>query len=231
MCCLSKHIPLGCPHKKNEQVKLTEDENVDEVNITLFTNDPMSDCEIFMTESQGSAIIDTASTRTVCGEKWLDNYVSGLSQEQTHKLTENPSCRPFRFGDGNLVYSTKKVKLPTKIGQTKCQTETEVVKVDIPLLLSKSSLKKAGTVLDMENDRAVMFKQNIPLGFTSSGHYCVDIRDQDNTRRQLKDDMILAVTAEDEALTVTENMSPGEKRKVLLKLHSLAMPQQTDCRG
>lgn len=64
-----------------------------------------------------------------------------------------------------------------------------------------------------------MFKQHIPLEFTSSGHYCVDIRDQDNTRRQLKDDMILTVTAEDEALTVTENMSPGEKRKVLLKLH------------
>lgn len=106
VCQSTFHWAKDCPHKKNEQVKLTEDENVDEVKITLFTNDPMSDCEIFMTESQGSAIIDTACTRTVCGEKWLDNYVNGLSQEPTHKLmkTENPSCRPFRFGDVNLVY-------------------------------------------------------------------------------------------------------------------------------
>lgn len=78
-----------------------------------------------------------------------------------------------------------------------------MVKVDIPFLLSKS-VKKAETVLDM--DKAVMFK------FTSSGHYCVDIRDLDHTRRQLNDDMILA-------LTVTENMLPGEKHEVLLKLH------------
>ena len=221
VCQSTYHWAKDCPHKKNEQVRLTETENVDEVNITLLTNDRMSDCEIFMTESLGSAIIDTACTRTVCGEKWLECYVNGLSQEQTNKLfkTENPSCRPFRFGDGNLVYSTRKVKLPAKIGQTKCQIETEVVKVDIPLLLSKTSLKKAGTVLDMENDRAVMFKQQIPLEFTSSGHYCVDIRDDDYTRKPMKDDKILAATAEDEALTVTEDMSPGEKRKVLLKLH------------
>lgn len=44
------------------------------------------------------------------------------------------------------------MKLPAKIGLTKCHIETEVVPVDVPLLLSKMSLKKAGTVLDMEND-------------------------------------------------------------------------------
>lgn len=57
-----------------------------------------------------------------------------------------------------------------------------------------------------------MFKQQIPLEFTSSGHYCVDIRD---TRRQVKD----AATADNVVLLVTENMSPIEKRKVLFMLH------------
>ncbi|KAI7800935.1 hypothetical protein IRJ41_015697 [Triplophysa rosa] len=168
-----------CPHKRTEQVKITEDANVEECNITLFTKASMSDAEIFMTESLGSAIIDTACTRTVCGEKWLENYVDGLTQDQLKQLmqTETPSCRPFRLGDGNLVYATRNVKLPAKIGLTKCQIETEVVKADIPLLLSKTSLKKAGTILDMEKDSAVMFKQSIPLELTSSGHYCVDIRD------------------------------------------------------
>lgn len=54
VCQSTFHWAKDCPHKKNDQVKLTEDENADEVNITLFTNDPMSDCEIFMTESQAS---------------------------------------------------------------------------------------------------------------------------------------------------------------------------------
>lgn len=107
------------------------------------------------------------------------------------------------------VYSNRKVKLPAKIGQTKCHVEAEVVKVDIPLLLSKTSLKKAGTILDMENNRAVMFKQPVPLEFTSSGHYCVDIRDKDTDKNE----------TENEVLTVTENMSTEEKRKALLKLH------------
>ena len=62
---------------------------------------------------------------------------------------ETPSCRPFCFGKiGNVIYSTRQVKLPAKIGQTKFYIDVEVVQVDIPLL-SKASLKKAGTVLDM----------------------------------------------------------------------------------
>ncbi len=39
----------------------------------------MSDAEIFMTESLGSAIIGTACTRTVCGEKWLEKYIDDLT--------------------------------------------------------------------------------------------------------------------------------------------------------
>ena len=86
----------------------------------------MSDAEIFMTESLGSAIIDTACTRTVCGEKWLESYIDDLTQDQVNRLmqTETPSCGPFWFGDGNLVYSTTNVKLPAKIGLTKCQIGT-----------------------------------------------------------------------------------------------------------
>lgn len=112
-------------------------------------------------------------------------------------------------GDGTVVYSRIKVKLPAKIGQTKCDIESEVVPVDIPLLLSKTSLEKAGTVLDMENDSVVMLKQPVPLELTSSGHYCVDIRDE-NTTESCNENEVLIVTAE---------MSTKEKQKVLVELH------------
>lgn len=106
-----------------------------------------------------------------------------------------------------LYIPPEKVKLPAKIGQTKCRVEAEVVKVDIPPLLSKTSLKKAVTILDMENDRAVMFRQPVPLEFTSSGHYCVDIRDKDTEKSE----------TEDEALTVTENMSTDKECITILQ--------------
>uniref|UniRef100_A0A3P8QS69 Integrase catalytic domain-containing protein n=1 Tax=Astatotilapia calliptera TaxID=8154 RepID=A0A3P8QS69_ASTCA len=61
----------------------------------------------------------------------------------------------------------------------------------------------------MENDSVVMFKQPVPLELTSSGHYCVDIRDE-NTTESCNENEVLMVTAE---------MSTKEKQKVLVKLH------------
>ena len=165
-----------------------------------------------MVEALGSAVLDTACTRTVCGEKWLDNYVSGLQQNELAKLETKDSARAFRFGDGRLVHSTKSMKIPAVIGQTKCHIETEVVPVDIPLLLSKASLKRAGAVLDIEHDKAVMFKQPVKIELTSSGHYCVNLKPEDNPEES-------EIHDEEEILTVTGNMTTQEKQKTLLKLH------------
>lgn len=76
-----------------------------------------------------------------------------------------------------MVYATKKVKIPAKIGQTKCHIETEVVPAKIPLLLSKASMKRVRAVLDMESDSPSIFSQPVKLDFTSSGHYSVNIMD------------------------------------------------------
>ena len=166
MWYLSEHIHWvnDCPHKK-EHVKMTSEnqcsEKSDECNITLFSKE--SDYEIFMVEALGSAVIDTACTRTVCGEKWLDSYVQGLDESKIQQVINMESSKPFKFGDGKVVHSTKKVKIPAKVGKTKCCIETEVVPSDIPLLLSKALLKRAGAVLDLENDTATMLKQQLAL--------------------------------------------------------------------
>ncbi|XDV39471.1 hypothetical protein PO909_008715, partial [Leuciscus waleckii] len=147
---------------------------------------------------------DTACTRTVCGQEWLDNYSTVLQKKSVKmmKETEAESHRPFKFGDGKVVYSGKRVKIPAKIGNMKCNIETEVVPINIPLLLSKTSLKRAGTVLDMEIDSAVMFNQPVKLDFTSSGHYCVNIVDNDN-KNPAHSDQIL--TVEDKLLRLMNN--------------------------
>ena len=66
------------------------------------------------------------------------------------------SNRSFRFCDGQIFKSFKQAVLPAKIGSTKCSIKTEVVKANIPLLLSKESLKRADSVLDLKNDTAEM---------------------------------------------------------------------------
>ena len=62
------------------------------------------------------------------------------------------SNTPFRFSDGRKVYSQNKATIPAKIGKTPCNIKVEIVDAKIPLLLSKSSLKKANTLVDLQND-------------------------------------------------------------------------------
>ena len=216
ICQSTFHWAKDCPHKA-EHVKMTEETaeagKIEECNITLFSKESLSDTEIFMVEALGSAVIDTACTRTVCGEKWLDNYIHTLKESDRNKMENTQSKRAFKFGDGRVVHSTKKVKVPAKIGQTKCHIETEVVPADIPLLLSKTSLKRAKAVLDIENDKATMFQKPVPLEITSSGHYCVNIVDKDCTATCENEPQA------NEVLAITDGMSKEEKHKVLVKLH------------
>lgn len=52
---------------------------------------------------------------------------------------------------------------------------TDVVNSDIPLLLSRSSMKKAKIKMDLENDTAIILGKEVALNLTSSGHYCIPI--------------------------------------------------------
>ncbi|VDI16939.1 Hypothetical predicted protein [Mytilus galloprovincialis] len=78
---------------------------------------------------------------------------------------------------------------------------------------NKASLKKAGTVLDLKNDRAIMFNKPVELEFTSSGHYCVNIV---KTKPEIQN---LPVNVEENVLNITDDMSTAEKRKTLVKVH------------
>ena len=48
------------------------------------------------------------------------------------------------------MYSQNKATIPVKIGKTLCNIEIKIVDVKIPLLLSKSSLKKANTLINLQ---------------------------------------------------------------------------------
>ncbi len=79
---MSEHISLGWRLSPQEEWTSKICLNVDECNITFFTKATIFDSEIFLAEPVGSAITDTACTRTVCGEKRLENDMKELSQDQ-----------------------------------------------------------------------------------------------------------------------------------------------------
>ena len=60
------------------------------------------------------------------------------------------------FGDVRQVSAVKRVIFRACIAGKVCKIEAEIVKENIPLILSKSSLKWCGTIIDMNNDKTTI---------------------------------------------------------------------------
>ena len=90
----------------------------------------------------------------VCGLIWLNKYIACLNAEDKASISYRDSRSVFRFGDGCHVQSTKTACIPAYIGPQKVHINTAVVNQDIPLLLSRLSMKKANMQINFEDDTA-----------------------------------------------------------------------------
>ena len=71
------------------------------VHITLVTGTDVSWTGNMLLESLGKGILDSACTKTVSGEKWMDEYIRNLNEEDKKKVVcETESKSLFRFGNG-----------------------------------------------------------------------------------------------------------------------------------
>ena len=128
-----------------------------------------------MGETLGSVVLDSGVSSTVCGTKWYKCFLEKLTDAQKKKVVKIKGVRIFKFGDGNKLSSLYKVILPCVIADIEVSIITDVVNSDIPLLLSKDAMKRAGTCLNFEDDTVMMLKKKIPLSCTLSGHYYIPI--------------------------------------------------------
>ena len=142
---------------------------------TMFTKDiDIGTMNNFSHEAFNQAVLDSGCSKTVCGQKWYNNFFeSSTSKSEIRRKQCKPSI--FRFGDGRAVSSQMTVTLPVTIGSKQVNLETDVVEADIPLLLSKYSMKKAETTIDFSTDMVTMFGEKMKLNFASSGHYMIPL--------------------------------------------------------
>ena len=170
-------------------------------------------------ESLACAVIDSGCTRTVVGRSWLNSYYDTLDEKQKKHLVIEKCCTPFRFGDGEEIISQEKVKIPGRIGSHNILIDSNVVDCELPLLLSKPSLKKAGAVIDFLNDKMMFNGEEVDLFETKSGHYCVPICN----KRKLVSDYITDDKKPQLVLSVSEETLFGqddnEIKKKAMKLH------------
>ena len=74
-------------------------------------------------ETLGMAVLDSACTKIVTGETWLNLFIDTLTEEDKKLVNIRPSDSYFRFGDGIEVNSTEIVKFPAVTGTKKVMIE------------------------------------------------------------------------------------------------------------
>ena len=69
--------------------------------------------------------------------------------------------KTFKFGGGERLKSKGEHNLPAVIAGKEVTIKTDVVESDIPLLLSRQSIKTAGVKVALESDTAKFFYKDI----------------------------------------------------------------------
>ena len=159
------HWANDCPNSYEKRSK--------DISVQLFTKEVTSEyLEVFVSETLNYALLDSGCNSTVCGENWLKCYLDTLEDSN---IAQMPSANQFRFGDGKIFHSKGKVNIPATIGNQNVFILTDIVDCEIPLLLSKASMKAANTKLDFASDTVNMYGADVMLNLTSNGHYCIPI--------------------------------------------------------
>ena len=163
-CESIKHLSYECPHKKQGSVY-----------ITLFGSGYDEQMPLVVQESLGMAVLDSGCTKTVTGKLWLNAYLESLTESDRQTVTYKTDGAKFRFGDGKEVVSETSVQIPAYIDSRRITINTSLVDNDIPLLLSRSAMKRAGMTINFDKDTAIILGSLIKLTISSSGHYCLPL--------------------------------------------------------
>ena len=216
-CDSVNHYGFDCPDRVSKEKKtyMTEkySDEPETYHVTLFQSDfeePQQLCGLTK-EALNTAVLDCGAAGTVCGDLWLKCYIDSLNEKDKNLIEYRKSSNKFKFGDGNKVCSQQLVKIPAVIGQSEVFIETDVVDKDIPLLLSKKSMKAAGTELNFRDDTVTMLDQKLDLNVTESGHYTIPIGRHSRIVERLNRNENVKIT-----LAISKDMSPKD---MALKLH------------
>ena len=131
-----------------------------------------------MSETWNTAILDCGASKTVCGKVWINAFLESLPSGLQESLKNSESNSYYKFGTGQAIKAIYSINIPVTIAQQDMMLQTDVIDEDIPLLLSRDSMKKANMLLNFENDSATVFGRHIGLIITKSGHYAIPLTTQ-----------------------------------------------------
>ena len=210
-CDSVNHWMSKCPDKDSTVSKSTY------YNIVLYQSDldDPQNISTLVKETLGAAVADCGAANTCTGQKWLELYIDSLSKEDSELVTFRESDKSYKFGVGPLQKAISVVKFPVYLGSKKVLLEADVIKQDIPLLLSKATMKRACSKLNTETDEIVMLGENIKLINTSTGHYAIPI----TPNKRLINHLSEISSKNDDKVVLLSSKANMSKREFATKLH------------
>ena len=162
----------------------------------------------------------------MAGEVWHNCYITSLNENEKQKIKHHTPGNTCRFGDGKLFPALQNVDMPISLGSYNVMLNTDIVASDIPLLLSRKSMKKANMTLDSKNGHAVIFDQSIQLLVTKSGHYAIPINPCKTILNNVTSGVNTNVTLL--AIKLHQQLAHPLPEKLLKLLNSVGNPWQSD---
>ena len=208
ICGSYMHWARNCPHKEAED---SYKESTHEAYVVLLNiEDSTSGDSSILGQTIGSMILDSGCAKSVCGQDWYDCYMETLSVEDKRKLHPKKSESVFRFGNGAELKSKFNIDIPCSVAGKNVYVNTDVIDSTIPLLLSKSAMKKAECMLNFKEDTVSIFGRTVRLECTESGHYYIPLN---------RPGKIDGKECEILFMRNFQEKSAEEKKKVAKKLH------------
>ena len=211
--CDSKyHYQKNCPefNKCSKEGTGSKDDVlvVEEIDFALATQ-LQGELGLFTREARNCAALDTCCSSSVAGRPWFDLYSKELSLEDQSRIKgPEVSNKMFKFGNNGMLNSLGKYTVPVVIAGKRCMIEFDIIDSDIPLLMSKSAMKKMKMKINLENDTVDIWGTTLELETTNSGHYLLPLLGE---TEEVNISWVLAVDF--------ETISEKEKYHQMKKLH------------
>ena len=212
-CGCKFHLSYDCPyiHSSRNKHGRAKEKDSSVAHVVLMSQQKRKNSgNTLLGETLGSAVLDIVASTTVCGTKWYKCFLETLTDAQKKKIVKIKGVRTFKFGNCNKLNSHYKLILPCVIADIEVTIITDVMDSDIPLVLSKDAIKRAGTCFNFEDDSVTMLKTKIPLSCTSSGHYYSPITKPLPDKRKFKHILFIKEIS---------SKNTAKKKKKATKLH------------
>ena len=153
---------------------------------TMSPKIPINEAECLTSQSaslsmkaSGLAILDTGASRSVIGSEHVAAVLQKLPPTVQCQVREVPSRIGFRFGNNQIAYSFKQLRIPLVYGKQRIWLLIEVVPKATPFLLSIKTMKSLGATIDLGKSTCFLQKLNrsLPLKENSNGLFVIDVAD------------------------------------------------------